>query len=114
METSEIEDVLKGLPPNPQKKDVAKIVEKVRSRIIGQLRAAELAKEYPEAAVLREVEVLEEDTMTIEQFEAATNRRSKGVYATSAWTEKNACTERSRTLTHSWLTSRWPQVRKRR
>ena len=50
----------------------------MRTEVVGQLRAQELAAHYPGSVVLRDVKVWQEDVITVEQFRTASEADKQG------------------------------------
>jgi hypothetical protein len=79
MKSPEVEHILQKIPENPRQRDVNSVASDVRTEVVGQMRAQELAKENPRGEVLRDVEVYEKQPMSVEEFRAASREAKQGL-----------------------------------
>jgi hypothetical protein len=71
--------MLEKLPENPSLKDLAKVVSDLRTLVMAELRAEEIASRFPDAKVLREVKIWEEQPeISVQVFEAMPDHDKHG------------------------------------
>jgi hypothetical protein len=79
MKSPEVGRILEKIPENPKQRDVNSVTSDVRTEVVGQMRAQELARENPRGEVLRDVKVYEKQSMSVEEFRAASREAKQGL-----------------------------------